>query len=146
MIDKAKGWLGATPPEPTEMVPIRHDSFDTRRFRETMDVAPALQDMAYKDLGEDIDYAESLVEGVFNSFWQADPQLQDEKVMRPEGLVNHAANRLLLDDPETPVTRQYTKHDQYGAAMATIAVTDKIREFVKQNKELQEECEKAKEA
>src|SRR3954469_21912067 len=145
LIGKAKSWLGNEPVNPTETEAVWGDRFDRAIFREVTDDAPALHDMAYGQLGR-YDYSENMVEDAFRLFWQADPQVTDANRMRPEFLANHAAADHLNNDPSTAGARQYTKHDKYGAAMATVAVADKVKQYLDEaNKEAEEAAKEAEE-
>lgn len=143
LIDKAKGFLGKAPQLGTEMNAVEQDTYDEVLFKQMLDEAPALSEMTYNDIGYHYDYSESLVNDVFNLHWQGDPHVVDKKRMRPEGLANWQAIRQLEDDPATPALRQWTRHDKYGAAMATVGVTDAIKEFLARQKEAEEKREEA---
>lgn len=145
MISKAKSFLGAKPIVGTATDAVRADRYDKMLFQEILDEVPPIRDLV-DELGGKYDYAEQMVADALNQFWQSDPQVRSQSAMDVGYLTNHAVATDIKSAPETAETRTYTQHDKYGAAMATIAVGGKIREFLKKNKELQEEQEKAKQA
>lgn len=144
-ITEAQGLLGRGPVRATETDAVKHDSFDAAMYRELLDEAPALSELAYEDLGQHYDYTEDMVREVVMSFWQGDPTMRSSKEMHPSFLLNYGVADDILKAPETPHTRTFTKHDRYGAAMATIAVTEKIKDYLERAKEAQEKAEEAAE-
>lgn len=146
-LNQARGLLDRrAKPKATEVDSIKQDSFDKTVYRELLDEAPALAELTYEDLGQKYDYTEELVGDILQEFWQGDPLLRPPTEMHPSFLLNHAVARDILAAPETPQTRAFTKHDRYGSAMATIAVTEKIKKALEDAKDAQEAAKQAAEA
>ena len=146
LMDKAKSFLGAPRPEvgtKTDSVP--HDRYDAMLWKELLEEIPPLGDLV-EELNEKHDYTEDMIRDVLMQFWQSDPHLRGQKEMDVRYLTNHAVSVDVEKAPETAETRSYTQHDKYGAACATIAVGDKVRDFLNKNKELEEEQEQANDA
>lgn len=149
LLERAKGLLGAKPEKLRDQTDaVKHDRFDAELFRELMDEAPALRDLV-EDLNLKHDYAEDLVRDTLMQFWQGDPQLRSRDQMRESHLVNHGVAHDVSQSDQLRQARSYTQHDRYGAAMATIGVTQEVKEYAKKHgdalREAQEEAEKAKE-
>lgn len=147
-VTKAQTFLDRTTQTPTASATdaVVHDGFDAAMFRELLDEAPALYELAYEDLGKTYDYTEDLVRDVLMEFWKADPTVRSPKEMYPSFLLNQAVADDMSKAPETPQTRAFTKHDRYGSAMATIAVTNKIKSSLDKAKEAQAAAEAAAKA
>lgn len=138
--------LGREPKRSVSTDAVRQDSFDKRVYKELLDEAPALSDLAYETLGQKYDYTEELIGDIVMEFWKSDPVLRDQKEMHPRFLLNRAVAGDIAFAPETLNTRTFTQHDRYGSAMATIAITEKIKESLDKAKEAQEAAEAAAEA
>lgn len=145
MMDKAKSFLGAKPEIGTKTDSVLHDRYDAMLWGELLDEVPPIKDLV-DELGVKHNYTEDMIRDVLMQFWQSDPHLRPQKQMDVRYLTNHAVATDVEKAPETVETRAYTQHDKYGAAMATIAVGNKVREFLNKNKELEEEQEAANEA
>lgn len=146
LVGKAKGFLGKTPkPIDKATDAVRHDRFDDAIFQELLDEAPALADMV-SELNDEYDYTEDMVRDVLMEFWQGDPRLRSAEEMRPGWLTNHAVANHITTCPDTEQTRSYTVHDKYGAAMATIAVQNRVKEFLENRTDVQEAAEEAQQA
>lgn len=145
LLDRAKSWLGVEPKREACQDSVRHSRFDAALFDEVMAEAPALRDLV-SDLNHDYDYTDDLVRDVLMQFFQAAPMVRDKAEMKPGWLGNHAVNVNLSKAPDTPLTRTYTQHDKYGATMATIGVSSKVRDLLAENEELQEAAKAADEA
>lgn len=146
MIDKAKGYLSSHQPTVADAVDAIHqDRFDRATFDELVDEVPAISDLI-QDLNERYDYTEDMVADAFASFWQADPALRPQGEMHPRLLTNHAVASDLVNAPETTETRALTKHDKYGAAMATLGVSERVRSFLQENQEIEEAAKEAERA
>lgn len=145
LLDKAKSWLGVEQPKELCTDSVRHTRFDAALFDQLRTEAPALDDLV-KDLNRKYDYTDDLVRDVLMQFFQAAPIVRDKAEMKPGWLANQAVNLNLSKAPETPITRTYTMHDKYGATMATIGVSRKVRELLESNEELQEAAKQAQQA
>jgi uncharacterized protein with von Willebrand factor type A (vWA) domain len=146
MMGKAKDYLAKTPkPVDKATDSVKHDRFDGEVFRELLEEAPALADMV-TDFSQHYDYTEDMVRDVLMEFWQGDPLLRQPTEMRPGWLTNHAVSNHIAGSPDTEQTRSYTMHDRYGAAMATLAVSEKVREFLENREDVQEAAEEADQA
>lgn len=146
LVGKAKGYLSQVPkPIDKATDSVTHDRFDQEVFDELLDEAPALADMAAA-LNDRYDYTDDMVRDVLMEFWQGDPKLRKPEEMRPGWLTNHAVAGHIETSPDTEQTRSYTVHDKYGAAMATIAVHEKIREFLDNRQDVQDAAQEAQQA
>lgn len=106
---------------------VKHDLYDAHLYEELVQEAPALAEMI-NDLGQKYDYTDDMVRDVLMEFWQSEPDLREQREMDTSRLANHAVATDIDVAPETKETRGFTRHDRYGSAMATIAVTEKIKE------------------
>lgn len=145
LVEKAKGFLG-NQPRNVHTDAIDHDRFDAQVYDELLEEAPALADMV-TDLNERYDYTDDLVRDVLMEFWKGDPRMRPQEDMKPSYLANHAVAEDLHEAPNTREARSYTTHDRYGAAMATLGVSDKVRESLERYRDQAEEAQqKAEEA
>ena len=146
LVDKAKSFLG----KPAAPVALAHDAvrstrFDQALFEELCGAAPALQQVV-NDLHKDYAHTDDLVRDTLMQFFQAAPKVRDKSEMSLGHLANHAVALNIAKAPETAMTRTYTQHDKYGAAMATIGVSDKVRQYLVEHDELQKAAEAAEQA
>ena len=137
--------LSTTPVPGAATDVVKQDTFDKATFASVSDEAPALREVTY-DLGGKHDYTNDLVGDVYNQFWQGDPILRDASAMHPTRLVNHAVVADVEQAPATPQTRMFTRHDRYGAAMATIAVKEHVEELLVQAEQARAKAEEAEQA
>lgn len=152
LVDRAKGWLApsqTTLGTPAQEQPahdaVRHTRFDAVLFDELLETAPALKQVV-TDLHRNYAHTDDLMRDVLMQFYQAAPAVRDRSEMRTSHLANHAVAVSIAAAPETPLTRTYTQHDKYGATMAAIGVSSKVREYLQQQKELTEAAEQAEQA
>lgn len=145
MLGKARSWLGA----PAKVAPstdaVRHNRFEAELYQEVLTDAPNLASLV-RELNVRYDYTEDLVRDTLMQFYQGDPIVRDRRDMDPGYLANHAVALNLAQLPQTAETRGFTKHSKYGAAMAAISVGDKIKDFLAENKEVEEAAKAAAEA
>lgn len=134
--------LQAAPEKYTDAV--RHTRFDAMIFDELLEEAPALTDLVER-LNQDWDYTDDMVRDVLMEFWQGDPQMRSSEEMRPGWLTNRAVADHVQSSPDTEATRSYTVHDRYSAAMATLAVSEEVEEFLRRHREEQEQAQEAAE-
>lgn len=117
------------------------DRFDDLVYEELVQDVPAFADMV-KDFSSNYAHADPLTRDVLQFFWQSDPLLQKRGEMAPDYLRNHAVSTDLAEAPETASTRQFTRHDKYGAAMATIAISNRVKDLLESYQEdtLEQQC------
>lgn len=140
LLGAAQGWSGAasaTPQDKTD-ASVRHDAFDNIVYDELVEEVPAFQEM-HRDLDYNYAYTKPLPRDVLQLFWQADPLLRERGEMQTEFLRNHAVANDLVESQETEQVRQFTKHDRYAAAMATIAIQEKVKELIEKHSQAQDE-------
>lgn len=111
---------------------VRHDSFDDIVYQELVQEVPAFSEMD-RSLDFHYAYAKPLPRDVLQLFWQADPLLHERGEMQTNYLRNHSVAFDLAEAQETTQVRQFTKHDRYSAAMATIAVQEKVKELLEKH-------------
>lgn len=146
LVDKAKGWLGPKPEAAAlHTDAIRQTRFDTALFDELVETAPALKTVV-QDLHRDYAHTDALIRDTLMQFYQGAPLLRDQGEMATSHLANHAVARNVANAPDTAVTRTYTQHDKYGATMATIGVSDRVREYLAEHEELAKAAEAAEQA
>lgn len=140
LLNKAKSLLGSKPVNDATDA-VKHDRFEDMLYREMLDEAPALRDMR-DDLGQTIDHADDLVRDTMMQFWQGEPELRPQSEMRDSHLLNHGVAEDVARSPELEQAKSYTQHDRYGATMAAIGVTSKVREWHKTRGQAMEEAQK----
>lgn len=149
LYDKAKGWvLGretTVQARPLATDAITHDSFDARLYEDLLTEVPALQKMV-DDLNVRYGYTHDMVRDLLMQFWQGDPTLRSLPDMDPRYTRNHAVSTNVQQAPETPRTRTFTKHDKYGATMATLGVAQKVKDFLEEQDELDQKQKEQEEA
>lgn len=145
MIEKARGLVSSAPKGGQAVDTVVSNRFDQALFEEVLQEAPALNDLV-DDLSHNYDHAKQMVADLYNEFHQAAPRVRDSAEMKPSHLTNHAVTVDVEAAPETENTRRQTQHNKYGAVMATLAVSDRVKKFLEKNDELKEEAEKAEEA
>lgn len=145
MLGKARSWLGATPTPTAARDAVRANRFEAALFQEVLEDAPHLQSLV-TELNVRYDYTEDLMRDTLLQFYQGDPMVRARPEMDPGYLTNHAVATNLASLPQTAATRQFTKHSKYGAAMAAISVGGSIKEFLAENKELEEAAKAADQA
>jgi uncharacterized protein with von Willebrand factor type A (vWA) domain len=128
-----------------ETVAVAHDRYDHDDWIDTRQNAPALE-AAIDELKETFDYTEDLAEGVFDYFLKADPEILPAEAMKPSHKPNHQITLDAKDTPQAAELRQYTVGDPYSTAMATTGISEKLREFLQENKDLAEKAREAQEA
>jgi len=147
LVDKTKGWLGlreqAQPVRFTDAV--MHDRFDAQVFENLCADVPPLRHMI-DELHLHYDHAPEMVRDVLMQFWQSDPLIRQQSEMDPGYVRNHAVATDVHNSPETSQTRTYTRHDRYGAAMATLAVAEKVKSFLTEQDALNEAQDEADQA
>lgn len=129
LMAKTKGLLDAFRPATEATDAVKHDRFQARIFDELMDEAPALKRLV-DDLGRDIDYAEDLVRDTVLQFWQGSPDLRRPSEMKESHLPNLSVAKDIAHSQDLDDTRRFTQHDKYGAAMAAIGVSDRVKGWV----------------
>lgn len=145
-VDKAKGWLGSTPPKPAlSEQAVRQTLYDETLFAKMREQAPPLDDLIHS-LSRDYGYTDALVGDTFAQLYQSAPILRSRQEMAEPLLLNHAVATSLSRAPEMEQLRPYSRHNKYGAAMATVGVSEKVRQYLAENKELQEAVEAAEQA
>lgn len=145
MIEKARGLVSSAPKGGAATDTVVSNRFDQALFEEVLTEAPALAELV-DDLSHNYDHAKDMVADLYNQFHQASPRLRNSAEMKPSHLTNHAVAADVDAAPETENTRRHTQHDRYGAVMATLAVSERVKEFLKENDELKEKAEEAEEA
>lgn len=146
LVDKAKGFLGSKAEKPSlHTDAVRHTRFDKALFTELLEEAPALKSLV-DDLHRKYAHTDDLVSDTLMQFFQAAPMIRPKAEMELGHLANHAVASALSKAADTPLTRTYTQHDKYGATMATIGVSKKVREYLQEHDELQKAAEEAEKA
>jgi uncharacterized protein with von Willebrand factor type A (vWA) domain len=128
---RAGRWLGLAEaaPAPAHTTAVVSDRFDAMSWRDTLDQATALRELA-DDLAERHDYTADLLADVFLGAYKADPQLRDRAAIDPSRLVNHQVITALLASAEFGELRRETAGDPYAAAMAVLAQADGLRRML----------------
>lgn len=140
LVGKAKSLLHRSKPAAAvDAVPV--GAFDGLIHRELLDEVPALTELA-RDLNTKYGHTDDLVRDTLMRFWQDAPGLRPESEMDPSRLTNWTVAKLLAEAPETAETRTKTRHNKYGAAMATLAVTERVRSYLDKAKEQQQEAQR----
>lgn len=140
LLAKAKSLLGAKPTtDATDAV--RHDRFEEAMYHEMLESAPALRDMR-EEFAVDVDYADDLIRDTMLQFWQGEPEIRPQSQMADTHLIHHGVAEDVNRSPDLEAAKSYTKHDSYGATMATIGVTSKVREWHKARGEAMEEAQR----
>lgn len=142
LLFKAKGVLGQPAPTGTETVAVRHDRYDAEDWQEVKDKSPAVQTVL-EDLGQTFDYTEDLMEGMFDYMLKAEPEVIPASEMATSRKPNQKITLQSKETPESQQLRQFTKGDAYSSAMAVVAVSEKIRDYLVTNKELAEAAKDA---
>lgn len=146
LIAKAQGVLGAAPTPPTATDALVHDRFDEAVFEETFEDAGVLKDLDRR-LNQKHAHTRELVRDTFMSFYKSDPKLRPAAEMDLEYLANHAVAADIANAPETAETRSHSQHDRYGAALATVAVGEKVQKVLERvSSELEAKAEAAAQA
>jgi uncharacterized protein with von Willebrand factor type A (vWA) domain len=141
MLGTADSYL-SDPDVPLSTDGVVHDSFDALVYDELLDEAPALAELV-SNIAWKWSYARDCIRDVLMLFWQADPRVRTAEEMDPRFLQNRAVAADIESAPETPLTRTMTRHDRYGAAMATLAVAKKIEQALERFKKAQEAADEA---
>lgn len=140
LVDKARSFMGRKP-KPT-MQSIRRTRMDDLAYQDLLKEVPVLSDIAY-DLNEVHAYTGELVSDGFHCFFKGAPELEDVDAMDPRALINRTVIDAVMKLPTTPRTRQYTKYDKYGAAVATSALERKLDEELRKAEEVRDATEQA---
>jgi uncharacterized protein with von Willebrand factor type A (vWA) domain len=128
LVEKAKGLFRKTE-RATDVVV--QDRWDVELFNEIREEVPRIDNLV-QELQEHHDYAEDLVRDMAMLFFQAAPEVRTKQQIDPSRLLNHAVLTSVEAAPETLETRQYTRHDKYGAALGVLSVAQKIRDLLDQ--------------
>lgn len=144
MLHKAKGLLSKPVPSGTETVAVRHDRWDHEEWTDIKEASPAIGDVL-TDLGQTFDYTEDLLEGMFDYLIKAEPEVVPRQDMLDSRKPNQQITVQSEQTPETTELRQYTKGDPYSAAMGVVAVSEKVKQYLQENKDIQEAAKKAQE-
>lgn len=146
LLGRAKGWLDPQQKmlaaQPTGEWAVGQDHMDHRIFRELLDTVPAVEEMV-DEISQEFDYSENLVGDTFAQFFKGDPELAPRESMRPEFLHNWVVADQVAKDPETERLRAMTQHDRYGAAMATVSVTEKVTQWLREHEQERKDLEQA---
>jgi uncharacterized protein with von Willebrand factor type A (vWA) domain len=146
LLDRARGLLSRPRNITDATEAVRQDDFDRSLFNELLDEAPALR-AKVEALEQDVDYAGDVIRDTLMQFWKGDPQVRPRTEMAEERLVQHAVATDVHGSDELADARRYTQHDKYGAAMATVGVSERVHDYArKHKKELQEAQERKEEA
>lgn len=132
------------PDKPLDTDATVHDLFDEELYTGLLDEVPALAELV-DELGWKYPFTRDLVRDVLMLFWQSDPRVRTKEEMDPRFLQNQAVASDINEAPDTPLTRTMTKHDRYGATMATLGVVSSIQEALDRFKEAQEAAKEAEE-
>ncbi|NUR59409.1 MAG: VWA domain-containing protein [Catenulispora sp.] len=144
---RAGRWLGLADTAPTlaHTTAIVADRFDAMSWRDTLDQATALQELA-EELAERHDHTTDLLADVFLAAYKADPQIRPQSDMDPARLVNHQVITSLLGSPEFAELRRETAGDPYAAAMAVLAQADGLRRMLDHARDAHTQAQQAAEA
>lgn len=142
LIDKARTMI-SKPKGATDA--IEHRSFDAMIYRELLDDAPALGQLA-RDLNRKYSYTDDLVRDTLMRFFKDAPELRSRDAMDPSRAVNWTVAKALADLPETEEARRVTRHQKYGAAMATIGAGNTLRRFLEDHPEIEQAAQEAEKA
>jgi uncharacterized protein with von Willebrand factor type A (vWA) domain len=138
---RAGRWLGLTAPA-AHTAAVAGDRFDAMAWRETLDQAAGLRELA-EDLGERHDYAADLLSDVFLAAYKAAPLLRERAEMDPSRLVNHQVAGAMLTSPEFTELRRETAGDAYAAAMAVISQGSALRRMLEAAEQAQQAADAA---
>lgn len=144
LMDRAKGLFSRERPTRDATEAVKQDSFDRDLFESLLDEAPALREKL-GELEQDVDFAGDVLRDTMMQFWKGDPQLRPRNEMAEKRLVQHAVATDVAQSDELADARRYTVHDQYGSAMATIGVSEKVHEYAREHKQELEEAQREKE-
>jgi len=114
---------------------VKQDRFDHRAFENLLHASPELSSQVC-DGPKQLPAWPELVNDVWASFYKMEPTLVDEKELAATGRPNRPVVQRLLEDPTTEQTRIATTLDEFGAAMATLATAQSIREQLAQQPDL----------
>jgi uncharacterized protein with von Willebrand factor type A (vWA) domain len=142
LLGKAQDLLGRQRKRGTATDAVKYDRFDAAVWEELKEAAPALGN-AVREMNKKYDYTDELLRDVCMEFFKSDPQMRGQDEMDERYLANHSTVKHIHEAPDTVQARTYTKHDKYGAAMATIGCGQALREHLDKAKELQEAAESA---
>lgn len=140
LFEKARSLLNRGKKAGTATDAVVQGNLDDLVYEQLLQDAPALGQLV-DVLGTRYAAPDELVRDVWANFYQHSPIVRERTEMDPTRLHNWAVAKAITEAPETAETREYTRHDKYGAVMATIGVTSKIQEILETNEELAEKTE-----
>lgn len=144
MLHRAKSLLSTPVPSGTETIAVKHDRWDHEEWTDVKEASPAIGSVL-EDLGQTFDYTEDLLEGMFDYLIKAEPEVVAREDMVASRKPNQAITIQSKDTPQTAELRQYTKSDPYSAAMGVVAISEKVKEYLQENKDLAEKAKQAQE-
>jgi uncharacterized protein with von Willebrand factor type A (vWA) domain len=151
LIERGKSLLGDIP-KPTQEYVVDHDRFDKAYYDDVVHKVPGMNTLI-TDLSRKHDYVEPFMQDFFMSLLKADPQLHDEREMKPTHVPNRTMIKELTETTQFRQLRANTRGDEYGSAMALLGMESALRqaqdamvEAKKRAEEAQQAQDKAKEA
>ncbi|MBV6700242.1 VWA domain-containing protein [Kitasatospora aureofaciens] len=143
---RAGRWLAAAGAAvPGQASAVVSDRFDAMAWRELLDAAPALRELA-DDLGEQHNHVQDLLADVFLAAYKVPPRVRERSEMAPSRLVNHQVITSMLNSREFGELRRETAGDPYAAAMAVLAQASELRRLLEHARRAQEEARRAEDA
>lgn len=145
VLDKARALLSRPPVAGTATQAVAHRALDHMVLDELAVQAPALGALV-DELSVRHSGARDLVSDTVLTFFQPTPQLNGRDAMAPHRLVNWSVAKALAESPATAQTREYTRGDHYGAAIATMAVADRLQDLLHKSGDAEAEAQVAEQA
>lgn len=144
LLARARAWLSATPEPPATQVVVQ-DRYAQSLFAGVLAEVPALTEMI-DDLNRHYDFTADLVCDTFTQCYQAAPRLREASEMDESRLVNHTVASAIEASQELAQVRPFSRHQRYGSVMATLSLTERLRERLAEQSELSEASQQAQQA
>jgi uncharacterized protein with von Willebrand factor type A (vWA) domain len=116
---------------------IRADKFDVGNYHQMRTKASELDDLANSRHVDNPSW-ENIVQDEFLGMYKANPEVRNEKEMRPTHKINHAALNRAMGTREWDELLTYTQLDEWAASMAAVDFGLKLQEIFDEEAELAE--------
>lgn len=121
---------------------LNTDSFDRRRFGQILDMSERLQELQKKGQ-EVLPTFRPLMNDMWASLYKMKPSLLEEEEFDKEYKVNHDFLSKVMSDEAFNSARSATRLDDLTSALGTVRFSEKVYEWVEEQRQENEELQKA---